>query len=176
MHELTIKIVEALKPDEGLSLTVYSDRENPCIGWGHNLTKDKTLMEAFKALPLFLGHMRITRKLADQLLIEDVESFIMEVQDALPEWNLWENEARRIVFVCLAFQLGMSGVLGFRRFIRNIKGGHWEDAADELLWRDGRTKLEPSDYFKEMRGGRCVKYAQCIRLGNLEPLNAGNTI
>jgi GH24 family phage-related lysozyme (muramidase) len=161
-----------LNPDEGLSLTAYPDGRGYSIGRGHFIC-DKALVEVLKTLGPGI-HLSITPDLAEALFEEDVLNATQEMI-----WLLgaaWPDivRARKTILVCLSYQLGVEQLrVDFPQFVAAVKRGDWERAAAELLWRDGVTKVDESPYAQQTPA-RARRYAACLRVGNLGPIEAGH--
>lgn len=70
------------------------------------------------------------------LLHNDIDGREKELDHRLPWWrDLDEN--RRTVILAMAFQLGVSGLLKFKRTLRAIRSGKWDEAGVRMrrsLW------------------------------------------
>ena len=68
------------------------------------------------------------------------------------------DEVRRAVIVNMAFNVGLTGLLGFRRFLGAVRAGDWESAALEM--RDSRWREQVGDraerLAEQMATGRWV--------------------
>ena len=49
------------------------------------------------------------------------------------EWFPKLNEARQAALLSMAYQMGLSGLLGFRRTLATMESGDWEKASLEML-------------------------------------------
>ena len=49
------------------------------------------------------------------------------------EWFPKLNEARQAALLSMAYQMGLSGLLGFRRTLATMASGDWEKASREML-------------------------------------------
>lgn len=108
-------LYEQLKRHEGLRLKPYRDTVGKItIGYGRNL-EDRG----------------ITEQEAEVLLIRDV----IETQRQLARygWFLLMNETRQDALVNMAYNLGMGGLLGFRRMIAALERRDYHSAAREML-------------------------------------------
>ena len=74
----------------------------------------------------------ITLAEAERLLDADIAKAESGVRQALP-WFDDLDEARQAVLVSMAFQLGLRGLLGFRKTLRYIERGSYIIAAHEML-------------------------------------------
>jgi len=115
-----LSLEEMLLRDEGERLKVYLDsRGISTIGVGRNLRDTG-----------------ISQDESRFLFKNDIERVRWEVGQALP-WTLWMVGARRAVIYAMAFQLGTSGLLGFKKMLEAVKGQYWDAAAHEMresLW------------------------------------------
>ena len=68
----------------------------------------------------------------DFLLHNDIEEKTAQVLAALP-WASKLNEPRFAVLVNMAFQMGLRGLLGFKRTLGSIEDGQYFEAAVEML-------------------------------------------
>ena len=68
----------------------------------------------------------------DFLLHNDIEEKTAQVLAALP-WASKLSETRRAVLINMAFQLGINGLLKFKRALGSIEDGQYSEAAMEML-------------------------------------------
>ena len=68
----------------------------------------------------------------DFLLGNDIEEKTAQVLAALP-WASKLSETRRAVLINMAFQLGIGGLLKFKRALKSIEDGQYSEAAMEML-------------------------------------------
>ncbi len=68
----------------------------------------------------------------DYLLSNDIEEKTAQVLAALP-WASKLSETRRAVLINMAFQLGVGGLLKFKRALGSIEDGQYSEAAMEML-------------------------------------------
>jgi len=68
----------------------------------------------------------------DFLLDNDIEEKTAQVLAALP-WASKLSETRRAVLINMAFQLGIGGLLQFKRALGSIEDGQYAEAAAEML-------------------------------------------
>ena len=66
------------------------------------------------------------------LLSNDIEEKTAQVLAALP-WASKLSETRRAVLINMAFQLGIGGLLKFKRALGSIKDGQYKEASMEML-------------------------------------------
>ena len=111
---------EQLKREEGLRLKPYKDTLGHwTIGYGHKMLPGEP-------------NVRIDLAEAERLLDVDIEKAESGVRQALP-WFDDLDEARQAVLVSMAFQLGLRGLLGFKRTLRHVELGQYTLAANEML-------------------------------------------
>ena len=106
---------ESLKRDESLRLKPYTDSTGHLtIGWGYNLDNG------------------IPREIADRLLDIKLNEAVADVASYLP-WSLALAEPRRDVLANMTYNLGIHGLLGFRRALAAMQAGDFETASAEML-------------------------------------------
>ena len=66
------------------------------------------------------------------LLSNDIEEKTAQVLAALP-WASKLSETRRAVLINMAFQLGIGGLLKFKRALGSIEDGQYKEASMEML-------------------------------------------
>ena len=134
------KWLERTKRYEGLSLKPYKCPAGYItIGYGRNLEANG-----------------ITQEMAEEMLKTDLAYARMEVGAKLP-WSAKLNDARQYVLVDMAFNMGISRLLTFKKMLAALKEGYWERAAFELL---------DSKYARQV-GRRAKELAEIIRTGEM---------
>ena len=68
----------------------------------------------------------------DFLLENDIKKITEQIHKFLP-WVSKLNEPRQAVMLQMAFQMGIRGLLGFKRTLGSIEDGQFAEAADEML-------------------------------------------
>lgn len=117
---------DQLKRDEGFRVFPYTDTEGfLTIGYGRNLTTKG-----------------IDRDEAEYLLDRDIAKAKMETNEALP-WVAEMDEARQAVIYNLCFNVGLGGLLGFRKMLAAAKLGDYETAAWEMKDSKWYTQVGP---------------------------------
>lgn len=107
---------EQLMRDEGLRLKPYADSVGKLtVGYGHNLTDD--------GLP---------QAIAEALLDFDITAATADLYRTL-DWAWSLSEPRRGVLINMTFNLGIAGLLEFRKALAAMKVGDWATAAKEML-------------------------------------------
>lgn len=108
-----------LEDDEGRIKHAYLDSEGfITIGVGFLIDERKGGGLDDEEIDFILAH-RIKKKMA-------------ELDARLPQWNTYPENARRAV-LNMAYQLGVSGLLAFRKTIAALDAGDYAKAADEAL-------------------------------------------
>ncbi len=115
-------LYEQLARDEGKSPRMYLDSRNvPTIGIGHNL-RDRPISE----------------RAIQTIFEDDLAEVAAEVRARIPVVATL-SDARRGVLINMAFNLGVGGLLEFRRMLAALEAGEWERAAEEMkdsLWAE----------------------------------------
>lgn len=122
-------INDQLKAEEGLRLKAYlCPAGKKTIGYGHNL----------ESCPKFEGNQipdEITEEVAEVLLQYDIDQTIM----ALNKYWLGFGKlsgARRDALINMTFQLGIKGILAFKKMHEAIMRQNWQNAYNEALASD----------------------------------------
>lgn len=131
MEDLNAILVPLLKKEEGLRLLVYDDATGAPIGPG-TLVKGHPTLGIGRALDV----NGISPAEADFLLRNDIARVVSQLDLALPWWrDLSPN--RQAVLVSMGFQLGITGLLGFKNTLAMVKAGNYDGAAQGMansLW------------------------------------------
>lgn len=96
----------------------------------------------------------ITREESAYLLGNRVRAVIDELDRALPWWRSM-SEARQRALANMAFNLGVTTLLTFKRTLESMRGGDYERAASEML---------ESKWAKQV-GARAERLAALVRAG-----------
>lgn len=152
------RLVDELVRDEGLRLKAYRCTGGyMTIGVGRNLD----MVGISEAEQRSLGITRetclragITRLQAQTLLINDIERVERELDRNLAWWRDL-SDARQRVLINMCFNLGVRGLLEFRRMLRAAHAGHYEVAASEM----GRS------LWARQVGRRCKRLQAMMRTG-----------
>jgi lysozyme len=86
-----------------------------------------------------IGHLIDKRKggtlpdfIIDRLLEYDISQCVSQLNAKIPWWRgLSETRQRALVVMC--FQLGIGGLLGFKKMLSALKDERWKDAKREAL-------------------------------------------
>lgn len=132
------KLAEQLKTHEGLRLKPYKDTIGKLtIGIGRNL-EDKGISE----------------KEALSMLNNDVDEFYSKLAKKIP-WFLNLDDARQNVLVNMAFNLGIAGLMTFKKMLDAVRLGLYLVAAEEMLnskWAK-QVGYRAEELAKQMRTG-----------------------
>lgn len=131
------KIISDLRRHEGFKGRPYlCTAGKTTIGIGRNLD----------ANPL-------TEEEAKYLLYNDIERTIQELDTRLPWWQDLPAQQQRAV-LNMSFQMGVVGVLKFKKMIASLKAGQYDDAADHALdsqWAKHDTPVRAREVASWMR-------------------------
>ena len=109
-------LIEELKRDEGVELTVYTDTVGiSTIGVGRNLQDVGVSMEE-----------------AEFLLSNDIDVAVNELQRTF-DWFEGLSDARQRVCINMCFNLGLTRLLNFKKFLAAMAAGDWETAGVEMI-------------------------------------------
>ena len=109
-------IINSIKAHEGYEPMVYQCTE------GHD-----TIGVGFKVDDLFLSE-----KVCDLILEEKLNDLIPRIERKL-SWFRYAQDEVKLVIVNMCYQMGLSGVLKFKRALAAMEIKNWEMAADEML-------------------------------------------
>lgn len=118
-------LIARLKRHEGLSISVYPDRDKWAIGFGHQCSKD---------------HPPITIHEAEEYLRADA----YKASDRYVKWKVKHKlkltKSRDEVLVEMIFWHGFNGFLGFNEMIKALIRKDYDAAADEMMDSDSGRK------------------------------------
>lgn len=134
-----MSVASYITQNEGYRQYMYKDTEGIwTIGIGFNLEEGFTLYEC-------------------QLILEHrIQKLIGQLQLRVPAFR-GLNYARQVVLIDMAYNLGMEGLLKFKKMLNAIEKNDWEEAAEELLDSKYATQV----------GRRATRNAQILRTGSL---------
>lgn len=136
-----VELKKLLMEHEGFRSFPYEDTTgNLTIGWGHNLTSNGLSPAA-----------------AAFIFEEDLEFFIKTLPTVIHFWDSL-NDARQIVLVNMAFNLGIKGLLSFKKALGHMESGEFVLAGRELM----------ASKWADQVGNRAVTLARIMRTGCLE--------
>ena len=134
-----LPLIAELRRDEGVIPHAYQDSLGYwTIGVGHLIDKRKG--------------GKIPDVIIDMLLRYDIDEKIAELNEKLPWWGFLDEPSQRVI-VNMAFNLGVEGLLGFKKFMDALKDGDRNRAASEML----------NSKWAEQVGARATRLAAIIR-------------
>ena len=112
-----IDLIERIKKHEGFSSIPYTDSEgNLTIGYGRNLDANG-----------------ISREEATMMLLSDIDKAILNTQKAIPSTLANLSEIRKSVLYEMSFNMGIYGLLTFKKMLKAIRNGDYKLASLEML-------------------------------------------
>lgn len=167
--------IEALKHEleieEGKREGAYKDTEGKwTIGIGHLLNEqtdaELEILGLDDDLPDYEGFV-ITEEQIYRLLDHDIQETMGSLRNAFSDEILESLEPKRFMAAFqMAYQIG--SVTGFPSFCAAVREGRWEDAANEMMWRDGTKKAIRSRWYTQTPN-RCQKMADLMQYGAEDP-------
>lgn len=141
-----------LRRDESERLQVYDDKTGKAIGPG-------TVVEGHPTIGVgrALDRKGISKGESNYLLYGDMLDVQAQAKN-LPWYSGLSNE-RKAVILCMLFQLGLEGTLGFHKMIAAIQASDWATAAAEM--RDSP--------WHQQTPARCERLALQMATGVFQP-------
>ncbi|MFV7520710.1 glycoside hydrolase family protein [Enterobacter quasiroggenkampii] len=136
-------LTEMIKYDEGVKYSLYKDSLGYyTIGVGHLVTKSTNKDTALDVLDKNFGRLTkgvITSDEAEDLLLEDIQSTIIGIQNNPTLSKLYNSldSVRKFALINMCFQLGVSGVVAFKKSLAALLKKDWDEAEKQLkdsLW------------------------------------------
>lgn len=139
MTDDTLERLKAtIKKAEGYSATLYQDTVGvQTIGYGRAI-----------------GRVGISRDEGELMFANDVGRVLRGLDMALPWWR-GLDEVRQAALCEMTYQLGLNGVMNFRKVRQALSEGDYERAADEAL--NSRWHVQTPK--------RCERIAKMLRTG-----------
>ena len=134
------EVMEQIKRHEGYRDTVYYDSVGvPTVGYGHAL----------------LEGSRVPAVVADILFEQDFNDAVKAYTILANRWGLDLNPVRRGVMLDMLFNLGVSRLVKFQKFLTALQVKNYDKAADEMLDSKWATQV----------GKRAEKLSEMMRRG-----------
>lgn len=134
-------VLENLKKEEGFCDVAYKDTVGKLtIGYGRNL-QDRG----------------ITQEEAEYLLSNDIKSVDSTLFEQIPVYSKL-SPARQYVIISMCFNLGLTGILKFRKMWKAISENDFQKASLEML---------DSKWASQVRG-RALKLSNIMRTGDMQ--------
>lgn len=112
------KLAESIKKHEGFRDVVYKDSlGNLTCGWGHLLAEGS----------------KVSLAIAEIFLAQDIATAVNDFMKLPNNYRRKLDEARRRVIVELIFNMGLSRLLGFKKFWVAVELEDWVEAKVQLL-------------------------------------------
>lgn len=125
------QLKKELTDDEGRMLRSYRDHLGYwTIGVGHLLDPARGANPAPFGADLRNGRA-ITPEQCNQLLDLDIDAKTAELDRRAPWWRRLSDNRQRVV-LNMAFQLGVSGLLNFRKAVAAMQVGDYKEAAAQM--------------------------------------------
>jgi lysozyme len=136
--------IKLLTRDEGLRLKPYRCTAGKLtIGVGRNLED-----------------VGITKEEAEQMLANDISRVVVDIVKRIP-WAMKLDDARFSVIHSMVFQMGIGGVMNFRKFLNALQMGDFTRASIEMM---------DSKWAQHDSLARAKRLAEVMRSGKLETL------
>lgn len=116
------KLINEIKKEEGVvkhnskHILYFDHLGKPTIGHG------RLLMEGGG----------LSNQEADLLLENDIKHIILEMDNRMLWWR-GESDVRKRALINMAYQLGVGGLMGFKRMLWACQHGRYKEAAEEAL-------------------------------------------
>ena len=97
----------------------------------------------------------ISKEESAMLLDNDINSRLLTLQEKLPWFNML-NDARKAVLLNMSFQLGVAGLMQFKKTLEYVEAGQYEEAAAGMLkskWAT-QTPNRAKEMAEQMRTGQ----------------------
>lgn len=107
--------MERVKKHEGFRGVPYEDAGGWSVGYGRNLTFNP-----------------LTPDEGEYLLQNDLHKVLIELQKELLFWNKLDG-VRQEVLVEMAYNLGVAGLLRFKKMLTALDNGEWLEASYQCL-------------------------------------------
>jgi lysozyme len=118
--------LDQLKRHEGYRSEAYiCPAGKLTIGWGHNV-------EAKPVPGVEQVGDGISKEKAMALLEDDVYAVTRKLDRLIPWWRELSNP-RQAVLANMAFQMGVTGLMGFAKALHHVEAGEWREAGVEML-------------------------------------------
>ena len=125
------EITQRLVLHEGCVLKPYRCTEGYLtIGVGRNLETNPLTVEEKRVCGDYMHG--ITKNAAFYLLRNDIDRVLEDCTKKIPFWTNLDDD-RKYALLDMSFQLGIKGVLKFKRMLGAMGVGNWKEAAEQCL-------------------------------------------
>lgn len=157
-----------LEHEEGKREAAYLDSEGHWhIGIGHLLNEQTDAELAILGLEDDLDNWDgfvISEDQIYQLLDHDIGETMRSLRNAFEDEVLESLDPKRFMAAFqMCYQIG--SVTGFPAFCNAVRDGRWEDAANEMMWRDGTVRAVRSRWYRQTPK-RCQAMADLMNYGS----------
>jgi len=119
-------VYQLIKREEGFRKSAYYCTEGyPTIGIGWKIGKKGQPLEDFEMIT-------VSESVALSQMAGTITEMTRKIESLMPELAAL-YEPRRAILLSMAYQMGVSGLFGFRNMIQAIKDQDWERAYTEGL-------------------------------------------
>lgn len=126
-NPLNTIVLEILRREEGTRSKVYDDATGKPVVPGYKMIGHPTI-----GVGRALDVNGISDLEINALLTNDILGLLREVPKLVSTWSsLTVN--RQAVLICMAFQMGVRGLAGFKATLRAIERGAYDTAATNML-------------------------------------------
>lgn len=151
---MDITLFDVLKLEEGYREKVYRCSEDyPTIGIGTKIGP--------KNAPLSNYTFKVSQRVAKVMLDDEVVDIIGRLNNLT--WYHSIDESRQIIIQSMCYQMGVDGVLKFRKMIDALSRGHWNEAASQAL----------DSLWARQTPKRAHRHAEVLRNGDLNAVYEG---
>lgn len=124
---LQATVLDILRREEGTRTAVYDDATGKPVVPGYVMKGHPTI-----GIGRALDVKGISDKEIEFLLSNDVEELLQKVPALVSNWQKLST-SRKAVLVCMAFQMGVVGLKGFKNTLADIGRGDYASAATRML-------------------------------------------
>ena len=151
---------EEIEEEEGRRHTAYKDHLGfPTIGVGHLIPKDE--------VDNYGPDVEVSDEQIDAWLDEDIEVTLAGARRHFPKFDSYGTELQLGIMQWL-YQLGPDAPLKFPSAKRFLNEGKFEEASEEMIYANPRTKRHSSWY--NQTPARCRRQAERVASGGNAPV------
>lgn len=146
MEPFNDRLKQVLLKHEGKRNKPYQDTKGIwTVGVGHNL------------------NVPLSDAAVMHILDDDMREAINDCLHHFP-WFADLDDTRKIAMISLRFNLGLGGLLAFRKFLYYMELGHYASAADELLYNTDQHGIrKPTPWALDVKAERANDIANMVR-------------
>lgn len=153
------RLIDMVALHEGYERMPYLDTKKVLTaGHGYNLIANPLRLS--KAKIAEIKKHGIGQVEAKKLLVQMLEQIEHDLESKIPWWSKL-NAARQAVFIDMAYNMGVNGLLGFKNTLASAKANDFFGAANHMLNSKWSKDVNP----KDRPGGRNYKLAEMMRSG-----------